>query len=443
MDASRIPHTRFIESFDPVRFPDSKADLNNVHARLDLLIQSILFGEQMIVPEPYSFDSVGFLRIASDLLRARPEPNAMRVKSPAWNPFLLVLREQSGGSYRSMIATQLRNPRFILSGWSSVSKVEKDRESIAASVASGDWSEAAQPLHGEYVEQLDRVADLDAYFSTLQLPTAGPPEIPLPDYLDWLEAADFSGQQDEITEDVRRLQESVRVLKAAGVDLNNRSEVRIRGRHLLPEADYDGIVEFIDSSYSEVVHSSTRGTSVILSTPLVHPSERQVFSGQELSTRAHHQNLRNLGKVGTSRSQRVALKVEDGIEYQEFLSPSALWDIVTDEEWVRSAQRLREAASLPEPVRADRLVRAREAHIDVLAPMLAEWNIRNEGGWFTANPGNGVSYGTEEGGFTPGSGEDQTITAIAREAVADLARGELSAGYTRTLAQVSNAAANG
>lgn len=440
MSADRIPHSRFIESFDPVRFPDNAVDQNNVHAKLDLLIQSILFGEQMIVPEPYSFDSVGFLRIATDLLRARPEPTPRRMQSPAWNPFLLVLREQSGGSYRSMIATQLRNPGFILSGWPTVSDKEKERAKIAAAVENGDWSEAARPLHGDFVEQLARVADLDAYFSTLRLPTAGPPAVPLPQYVEWLEKADVSGQEDEIGHDVRRLQNSAGVLREAGVDLNNRSDVRIKGRDLLAEDDFKGIVEFIDSSYSEVVHSSTRGTSLILSTPLVHPSERQVFSAQELSTRAHHQRLRALGRPSQPRGQRVALKVDDGIGYQDFLSPAALWDIVTDEAWIRSASRLREAAAMPPAERGSALVRAREAHVDLLVTTLTEWTIRSEGGWFTMAPRDGLRYATEEDGPTPGSGRDADLVDLAQEGMIDIVKGELAAGYARTLMRLADAA---
>ena len=64
--------TRFIESFDSVRFANQKENLRRqTHATAELLI-SLLFGEPMIIPEPYSFDSLGFLYVGSDVLTKRP-----------------------------------------------------------------------------------------------------------------------------------------------------------------------------------------------------------------------------------------------------------------------------------------------------------------------------------------------------------------------------------
>ncbi|MCI0623410.1 MAG: hypothetical protein L0387_17415, partial [Acidobacteria bacterium] len=155
--------TRLIESFDSVRHSPTAPDLTErkTHAQLELML-SMLFGERMAVPEPYSFDSLAFLSIAADVLTARPP---RRKNTPVWDPFLLFLREALPGhdSYRGMVADLLRKgEKFVLSGWPEIDKDPRERGFLATHIWNGDWKEAACRLDPEKVDSL-RI--LDSYFS--------------------------------------------------------------------------------------------------------------------------------------------------------------------------------------------------------------------------------------------------------------------------------------
>src|SRR4051794_11124500 len=75
-------HTRpartFLESLDPVRGAALQGDADDLVLGLDDLhvfteaLLTLALGRQIVVPQPYAFDSVSFLSLAAHVLAARP-----------------------------------------------------------------------------------------------------------------------------------------------------------------------------------------------------------------------------------------------------------------------------------------------------------------------------------------------------------------------------------
>ena len=143
------------------------------------LMLSLLLGERMIVPEPYSFDSLGFLDIAARGLDQRP---TLRKDCPVWDPFLLALRRYLPGhdSYRGIMGNLLRKPNFILSAWPEITDDIESRNQFAQCIEKGNYSEVKKHFDPEKIERMER---LDGYFSKVDLSDAVQPKVTLNNYI--------------------------------------------------------------------------------------------------------------------------------------------------------------------------------------------------------------------------------------------------------------------
>jgi hypothetical protein len=334
------PTTKFIESFDTVRHapgaPDR--DMKKTHAEIELMV-SLLFAEPMVVPEAVSFDSLGFLDIAYDVLTARQKVIKRARGSPAHKPFLLALRQGRKATYNNylgMISSHLADPMFILSSNPTLDKQKRERQKLAKNIkrlpARAARREAEEVLGRDVVAKIDF---LNGYFSERgvvrkAIENAGLLEA----YIDQL----IMNNTNKRSLDLRRALEALR----RRVNLSNRSEVRRIGRDVIDQKSLEGAVEYIDSCYNRVVAESVKATTALYSTggdvknDLVLEAENSV-NRFPVSPRANSLSL---------------LMPLDKRVIKPLISWEDVWEkTLTDDEWVESVKKLRQAKLPPQSVR--------------------------------------------------------------------------------------------
>lgn len=292
MDQSSVPRGRFIESLDSVRFGGKPQDYDQrvLHAKIEVML-SLLVGQPLVIPEPYSFDSLGFLDIADEVLAVwknyRREENIRN--SRVSHPFIVALRDDHP-DYRRMLAYNLgRDPtKFILSGLSEITNEKDIRKSIGKLIGegeTGDFNAAKKLLDQDCRHRMEQLEDLNNYFSRDGAFTnAQAPTIPMSEYFGLIMGR--RGFRDELQQDAQSLQVSIQTLMNAGIPLDNRTEVRVHGRKYLDEAPYQQILEFTDSSYNRVIADAGRAAERFHTTGGV-GSSLSVVSGEVLCKFAH------------------------------------------------------------------------------------------------------------------------------------------------------------
>ena len=367
-------HSWFLESFDTVRDHHQRQDLaeRRLHARSELLL-NMLFGCQMAVPRPVSFDSRIFARTAFEVLTTRPQTisDAVRDACPVYRPFIWGRQQKHGSDLASAYAIGLKDTGLILSSLPTVAchreealagrnEAEANAElaeqaairiRMAEAVAKGDWSAAAGQLGY-------RASNSDAYFLAEQLPrlheefnlpgcfrdTVAPTQS-LPNYL-----ADYRKLGPEQAALIDTFFACAQKAGASPTQLNNRSWVRSYRAALLEAGltseQHAVMVELFDNIYSDIVAASNQTVG------------RFNSSGGDISNRwiqeveqYDAQRMRDLG-MGTSRLA-LQLQVTDGFaaitrqsgwgeeayDRQWKNHWEALWkNVFTNPDWIESAR---------------------------------------------------------------------------------------------------------
>ena len=366
-------HSWFLESFDTVRDHHQRQDLaeRRLHARSELLL-NMLFGCQMAVPRPVSFDSRIFAQTAFQVLTTRPPNISDRVRDtcPVYRPFVWGRQQKFGTDLASAYAMGLRDTGLILSSLPTIGchreealtgRNEADanaelleqaaiRTRMAEAVAKGDWSAAAGQLGY-------RASNSDAYFLAEQLPRLHEefnlpgcfrdtvvPAQSLPNYL-----ADYRKLGPEQAALIDTFFACAQTAGASPAQLNNRSWVRSYRAALLAAGltseQHAVIVELFDNIYSDIVAASNQTAG------------RFNSSGGDIANRwireveqYDAQRMRDLG-MGTSRLA-LQLQVTDGFaaitrqsgwgeeayDRQWKKHWEALWEnVFTNPDWIDSA----------------------------------------------------------------------------------------------------------
>lgn len=358
--------TRFIEAFDSVRhapsYDNSKKDFNKprkeqlLHSKIETLL-SIVLGERLLIPEPYSFDSLGFIETAVEVLESKKRIASFRRNTAAIsttlisNPFVLCLMNRNN-DYRNMIAGRLRKENFILSALPHISNKQEKRKSFADYIqdSSKKFVDCVKYVGSEaksYLENLDR---LDDYFSqpiktgpyrTL----AGTRKVNLVDtYVDWLVQAKLKAFRSDHIPYVDKLQIAFNKLKKNGIKLDNRSDIRMRGRTCLDDDEYYLALEYVDSSYNRVLAKSTMAIMKTHSTGEV-PITDYVMAGEQLS-RFTQERLSRVSSYGPPMSLDISPTKELQSDFKviswEYLW-DRIWEIVAQPKWQESVKTLHDA----------------------------------------------------------------------------------------------------
>ncbi|NLU22875.1 MAG: hypothetical protein GXW89_19520 [Phycisphaerae bacterium] len=415
---------RFIESFDGIRFTPQKESMQRkiLHAELELML-ALLFGEPVVISEPMSFDSQQFLDIACRVLDAR---SRLRFKdSPVWKPFLLAFRPKHydpanpGRSYCNMLkslfgqtGSEPGQHRFVLSAWPEVSDNVTLRKEMARSFERGSFDAISREVGREKLASLER---LNEYFSALDVAsgreiTAVPPsphvqahspKVSMPEFGQWLMTTKESRFPKDLQEVAFKLREAVRRLPEGINVFNDRSTIRTRRQEIIGatgEAVYPCLLEFIDSSYNQVVASSVRAQAVVFSTdsrarPLSDVAAAETLSFAALPVEAQ----------GQYWSQPTSLHIAPSLEMVEGLRPrwADIWQVLTDDEWINSVTALQQA--FQPPFDYDRAEEARLSHIDLLAQRLLDFQIKQESGVTRLVRDVGIGVAAEAGGQLAGA----------------------------------------
>ena len=280
-----LPRTAFVESLDSARYASREsaaARASAAAARVDTIL-ALLFGYRVVLPEPYSFDSAAFLDIAAEALDAwRRNPAARRS-----HPFLVALQPHHQ-TFRQMVAARLRDPKFILSGFPQWDRDQPARESLARAMSAGGSVASALDPGSHALATLD---ELSGYFTAARTYRARLPKVGLRTRIEQLQQSTVPADLmlsrraafEEWGDTLAQLQRDARLLQQNGVDLTNRSAVRLVGRQMLPDPNYGCLVEAIDSAYNEVVLDAARAITGSMGTPPSTEFVRHLAAAQDAS----------------------------------------------------------------------------------------------------------------------------------------------------------------
>lgn len=255
----RLIRTIYLESLDPVRYTGRDDSLERrIHATIELMV-ALLLGQRIVISEPVSFDSIGFLEIGRDLLLSCTRENRLERR---FLPFRLAVRRYRSGhrNYRHLVASWLRNLAYPLSGWPEISSHRRAREELSTLIAQGKFNECR--IRFPAVE--DRIESLeifDHYFGEQATFDARIPSITLDKFAQ--RALRLAASDSYETEDLRRLRNGLIALRRAGVPISDRSRIRHFGEQVIDRPTHDAIVEFLDSCYNLVVAKSSRAEAVV------------------------------------------------------------------------------------------------------------------------------------------------------------------------------------
>lgn len=387
MSTDFIEYGRFIESFDTVR--NGEEDENRKkHAEIELML-SLLFGEPMVVSEPQSFDSLGFLKIATEVIDCRPK---YIKRSHIYNPFVLALRP-GHNSYRDMIYSLLRKENFIPSGWSKITDID-ERQTLASLIKDGKFDEAICSFN-DYSDSLEQLERLDKYFCKASPIYTKEPYIPLTDYTGYLaklDIAELPPYLESYKESISDLKDAVELLGKKNIDLTNRSVIRLHGKDYFDEKIFKGILEYVDSCYNRVVASSVTGSvkegTSIFSTDGDGENE-YVLAAKDL-THSAMDAFSNNKSLSTNYS--LCILPYEKIETKFKLDWTEIWDVLTDKTFFESVNNLHKALNSDYRT-ADQ---ALSTHINLLSKSLQQVYIYKSGHLIKAGP---TGTGTVVGGI--------------------------------------------
>jgi hypothetical protein len=374
---------RYLESLDSVRYVSSEDIVRSKkHAEIEIML-SLLFGECVVIPEPYSFDSLGFLKIAGEILPVNKRQYVIS-KSPVLKPFKLAIRRDIPGhsSYREMIGTLLKRDDFSLSAWSEIDNNKGKREQLAEYVTNGKYREAKQCVDNQEDEQkIETLNLLDDYFSDEKiLCPVKSSEKRLNSYVNWIAEIDCDyidkiDTDSEIKECLENLVTETKKIQKEAEGTDKRSIYKRITECKVENGDLDpniarGILGFVDSCYNNIVAESVQATSRVITTKN-HANNPYIQAVEEVTL----QTISNLNKTIQSWDKLALWINPDNNSLDMFPEPSKLWnnvwDIVLDDDWIQSVEKLHKALIVNSDNAGDLAEEALTQHIDFLAKALS------------------------------------------------------------------------
>jgi hypothetical protein len=400
----------YLESLDPVRFapsiPPEEREERLVHLRLEILL-SLLLGQRVLIPEPYSFDSLGFIAIASEVIQARDraisgnlQATLFLQRTPVFIPFelRLVSTEPGPQAFVSMVLRRIADPNFILSSIPEFTVTDENEAAIRAqragiSEAIGREGFGALRAHLP-VERADLPEYLDfvqSYFSSpqargrLPLGKTTPPGVSLPQYIQWIRGpAGLRSLPDPLHGAATHLIEAFERLDGVGIPNTDRSRIRLYGRTRanLDDDLHDLAVEFVDSSYNRVLGSAmnadfrSHNTGLRVTDPVVREAEAISKLGHAYlsNTRATWENMdlviapakELVETLSVSRNNFDDESIADLKSWKTWTNIwDRLWEVASDVGWLERVDRLHRALGSHEG--EDRLSETDEALDDLIA----------------------------------------------------------------------------
>ena len=262
---------RFIESFDSVRYSsevkDQDLNLRKVQAEVDLMYSLLVRGEPVVLPEAYSFDSAGFIDIATDVLKSRPKKQPVNIENhPVWNPFILALRGNHP-SYKDMVADLFGKQGFILSAYPEAQNRPNFRKRFAECIAGENFA-GAENLRYIYklpsIEpRINQLEQLNSYFREgLIISALNKPNL-LTQYVGNIMYFNQLNTDESEWSAIEKIQQGFKKFRNAGIKFDSRSKV-----HNLNPLDYDieeevyqGILEYVDSQYNRTISECVQASS--------------------------------------------------------------------------------------------------------------------------------------------------------------------------------------
>lgn len=368
--------TKYLESLDSVRFAEgadarTPVGLAECQSEIEIAI-SVLLGHPIVVSESMSFDSQGLLRAAATLLPGLPEPEQMARAVPPQGlgfnlhaslvaPFRLALLDASM-PYAEMVARRFEATYetakpFVLSAWPQMTADAALRRALAGCIRAGRWrgaeslvvsTFAGTPFCDPYLEKIQALRQLVFYFESLgaeAVTTAVKPATPLTRYVQAILAPELalSYRGTAFEDTAREVQATAAALAQAGIELDNRSQVRLRGTAVADPQRLARFVEFLDTAYNQVVSESVGATVAVFSTPCQARLARETEMAQLL-----FEDLR-------SRVQQAPINEATDIDLQltqfdrkvfPFLFPLAAIrkNLLANDEWNFTLRRLADPA---------------------------------------------------------------------------------------------------
>lgn len=419
-DQAPTARTRFIESFDSIRFaePNAAERHNRIVQAEAELFTSLLYGDRMVVSEAMSFDSGGFLEIAERVLLARERFEQDRRRRldacSVRNPFELAWRRGEGWgsdrtyrSYREMVAHHIALPpeRFQLSAWPEITGSVRARETLARHLHDGTAGtiqnlgqaflrDVAEAYQGDYAEatraigaRIGQVRRLHSYFQQSAPAIAKTPPLSIEKFATALAAycrrpgsADRWGADAPLVDSVPR---HVHTLLTAEDDtgksplfdartwFHTQDFAQVASRYKLDPRVLELIAEFVDGAYNRVVSKSIGAGAGTYSTK-GSPADPAIRVAEEL-TAAVSEVLEPPPPRRWVHDVRIhAPGGRDTGAYDGVITRKALWagfwDIVWTPAWQESIDQLDVARKrvqdpgLSELDRADANARFRDAY---------------------------------------------------------------------------------
>lgn len=304
----QVPPARtFLESLDSVRGAALEGDADDLVLGLDDLhvfaeaLLTLALGRQIVVPQPYAFDSVTFLSLAAHVLAARPRKVAgTKVDRPfGWHAHGAGVH----GIDAALAAMIARNPTsenpFHTSAWPQLNSMSlQARLELSADPLKGLLR--IDPARAEQLEvavhefrQTPRAPVLADNSGGLQLADM------VQELRDGAGPTDSDGGLDTRSAEVfERLADAARALVPQDRRLNQRSLLRSNAWPWDPErrppvevvgsaVDFNLFVEFVDTAYNRTITESIGDIHGLFSTAIATDDDRQLARGiaQDLALR--------------------------------------------------------------------------------------------------------------------------------------------------------------
>lgn len=361
-----------LNALDPVRHSYSVQDRPNrrLHAEVSVAVR-ILFGDQIVIPEPYAMDSLGFLELSRKILDARRRVLARypaaagRVPEPfVYAPMRL------GEPLLHMAARRIeQGPDFILSGWESISDNAAARKHLAEHIRTGDFH-GARTAFPEVQTQVDLLQHVGAYFTDAgpQTPALKPYE-ELTTKIDRVRADIGIGELRTHAEEIRR---GVEAVEAAGIKITDRSRIRRIWKQYMAPITFHSMINYVDACYNDVLSESARARNDGSTSGLLDPDTLE-DARSLTNVLIHEGEVRHETRFAVDSPRN--LELADHLAHTLIDDWETIWEICAQPEWHASITTL-QASSAP--------LEAQHAHVEFLRTGLRSISLEQSGGLLTA-----------------------------------------------------------
>lgn len=358
----------FLESLDPVRFALAEEQAERlIHVRLEILL-ALLFGRQIVLSEPVAVDSLGFLRIAQDVIAARNEASLIT----SVKPFVLAIRSYRLGhqTFQDMAATLIGSGKFVLSGWPEIANDERSRLLLAKQIRHRDFNAAAGTFPS-LSDNIEALASISEYFDGEHVITSRIPKASISDYLITFERS-LSILPKSATNELPTLKRAFHDLRVAGIALEDRSAIRKYGEQFLPSDVNRVLTSLSDLFYNIVVAESVHAESAVVS--LSGLSQRTSLLWNYKSA------ITNMGLPNRDQSGEISIRIERSSEAKalEFHFPAwrKVIHLLGSPEWLNSIRNLSRSASMSGLSGTELLEKSFAHHVTLIREALEDDRFR-------------------------------------------------------------------